>query len=184
VEYKQQLERSLRVAVPIVPVQIVRRGNAARLRAERFDWCAHIPRGVCYGVNVPMVDKNGFVYACCEPPLDLEIAPNPLMLGNLHQEPLTTILACARSNVYVQALRVLGPGYLAQLAIQQGFRHTFKAAYPRDSICEVCYDLLQDAGLVARVCAVLEQPKVRQQIAARQSLFHGDDGLSQSSLPL
>lgn len=170
-EYKQQLEQRVGVPIPIFPVQIVRQGNAQRLRSERFDLREYIPRGMCPGVSVPMIDKLGVVYACCEPPLGLEMAHNPLVLGDLRQESLSIILARAEANLYLQALRVWGPGYLAQRAIELGYGHKLRRRYPKDSICEVCYDLLQDEELVVTINKDLERPNLQQEIAARRRFF-------------
>jgi pyruvate-formate lyase-activating enzyme len=170
-DFRSQLERRLEIPIPIVPLQIVRQGNAERLGLERFDLTEYIPRGRCRGINVPMVDKNGVVHACCEPPLNAKVAHNPLKLGDLHHEPLSTILARVEQSPYIQALRVWGPGYIAQLAIKGGLKHRLSRAYPRDSICEVCYDLLKDEEVLAVVNKKLEQPQIQREIAVRRLLL-------------
>jgi len=98
-----------------------------------------------------MVDKGGTVYACCEPPLDSKSSHNPLILGNLYRDPLPAILARAEKSAFIQALRQRGPGYLAQVAIDRGMGNRLKGVYPRDSVCEVCHDMLRDEEVVATV---------------------------------
>ena len=173
-KFRFQLERLLEIPIPIVPVQIVRQGNARWLGQKRFDLSEQIPRGPCHGTNVPMVDKDGTVYACCEPPISAKVTYNPLILGNLHQEPLQTILARAENSAYIRALRTQGPGHLAQLAIDRGLGHKLKRLYPRDSICEVCHDLVQDKALLKVVEEELEPPQVQREVATYQCAARKD----------
>jgi len=125
------------------------------------------PRRVtCSAVNRPVVTPGGNVYACCGPSLSVAGPDNPLILGNLKRgATMRGIVEESEKNYLLQAIRALGPFWLARLTGEDRFLH-----YRYADHCDICRVVLSDQKAVAKLRERLATPRVQRLIAVAKGL--------------
>lgn len=124
----------------------------------------------CTAADVPIVFPDGRVIACMG---IVDLPPgHPLLLGNARGAPLAALLERAADNVFLQAMRVLGPGALAALGVAEGLPAAL--AIPRFGTCSLCYGMAADSELLDRVLALLETDRLRDVLAAASAPGSGE----------
>lgn len=127
--------------------------------------------GRCEGADVPLVFPDGRVIACMGMVGGLGPA-HPLLLGDAWRTPLEQLLESAERNVFLHAMRALGPYAFtggppdgAPLTIPRRFR-----AYGR---CALCYAMAAEPAICSEVRRRAEEPTFTRLVAeARASLLH------------
>lgn len=145
---------------------VVRTGRAIE-KVDEKELFKFDPRKVtCSAVNRPVVTPSGNVYACCGPSLSIRGPENPLILGNIQKgDTLRGIVETSENNYMVQAIRALGPFWLARLTGQGRFLH-----YNYSDHCDVCRIVLSDREAVAILKERLAMPEVQRLIAIARGL--------------
>jgi MoaA/NifB/PqqE/SkfB family radical SAM enzyme len=99
------------------------------------------PVSACSAGGSPIIMPDGRVLACVGPIINLP-GNHPLMLGNLREESLETILNRAQTNPILHAIRVWGPARLIRMADQAGLASYLPKIYYGNSVCNACYEML------------------------------------------
>lgn len=123
--------------------------------------------GCCESADVPLVFPDGRVIACMG--MVGGLGPDhPLLLGNTRRAPLARLLEDAERNLFVHALRSLGPEALVRglpgdvpVHVPSRFR-----AFGR---CALCYAMAADPGLCAALRRRVARPRVARWIAAARA---------------
>lgn len=105
------------------------------------------PKAACCMAHSPVIFPDGKVVACFGPIIGLS-KDHPLILGNLNDEPLATILDRAEKNYILHAIRVWGPYKLIEFILEAGLGEYLPQKYVTDSICCTCYELMNSPELV------------------------------------
>jgi MoaA/NifB/PqqE/SkfB family radical SAM enzyme len=131
------------------PVPLVRLGAARNLPDEQFHHLASPPKGRCRVALSPVVEPDGTVYACCGPSRYAH-QPSPLILGNVRDESLDTILSRGAADPLLKALWLIGPyGLLELLRNRLDTQHLISLRKSYTGICELCLDLTDSLTVVA-----------------------------------
>jgi hypothetical protein len=126
------------------------------------------PKGACPSAHTPVVFPDGRVSACIGPVIDLR-ARHPLLLGNLREESLESILDAAEMNAVLQIVRVWGPGKLYEMIEERGFGSRLPRQFVKGSICNLCYSIMSDDGLREALADLRRDSRLAQKTAyARQ----------------
>lgn len=124
----------------------------------------------CPMASSPVVFPGGTVNACIGPVLTLE-SSHPLNLGNIHQDPLSTILDRAEMNPILHIIRVWGPHRLVSLLEENGLGDLLPQEYLCDCSCDVCYKLFSDPRIVEALYHILQGEKMRHTIAYARTYY-------------
>lgn len=104
------------------------------------------PEAACTAAATPVIFPDGRVVACIGPVMSLR-GSHPLLLGNLRERPLADVFDAAEDDAVLHALRVWGPGRLAELVATCGPRHALPSSYLAHSPCDACYRLLAEPSI-------------------------------------
>ncbi len=143
-EYKQILAALETVTPPetIATAITFRAGRALEGIAElKYRMTPTPPVSACAAGGSPIIFPSGRVVACIGPVIDLP-TKHPLLLGNLRDSPLETILDGAERNSILHAIRVWGPRKLIALASEAGLGQYLPKEYVEGSMCQACYSLM------------------------------------------
>ncbi len=113
-----------------------------------------IPDKPCFMLNFPLILPDGRVMACCGASIGLGDS-HPLVLGNIRQSPLHTILDTAARDPLIVALRTYGPGKIARILKNLDLGKNLPETYIKDCLCDVCLRMLQD-DQISRVLSDLK----------------------------
>ena len=105
------------------------------------------PIAACSMAHSPVIFPDGRVVACFGPIIGLS-TDNPLILGNLKDEPLSSILDRAERNAILHAIRIWGPHKLVELIQKAGLGEYLPQKYVSDSTCCTCYELMSSRKLL------------------------------------
>jgi len=122
------------------------------------------PVSACVMAGSPVVFPNGRVAACIGPLLTLP-DEQPMILGNLKQESLASILDRAEVNPVLHAIRIWGPARLVEILKQKGYSDLLPSKYIKNNICDVCYQLFSQPLLVDAIQAWFAEIKQKQMVA-------------------
>lgn len=172
-----------RIPLGINPVEPV--GRAVFI--EGSNWRPQtrtLPRGRCSQINRPVILEDGIVLACCNTCVARDCLESPLNLGSIETSSIQSIHDRASKDYIVQAIRVLGPKYLAELLIEEGHAEVLKQSYPEGDICDLCASMMSKVSTVRLLTNALSSKEKRREIAiARavecdemQMLFQLQDG--------
>lgn len=130
------------------------------------------PISACTAGSSPIIFPDGKVIACIGSVIDLK-SDHPLVLGNLHDEPLADILDRAETNPILHTIRVWGPRRLIALARQAGLAEHLPDHYLKDSVCYACYHLMASPEIVAFLRDLAVDEAFQQKVAyARVFYLH------------
>jgi MoaA/NifB/PqqE/SkfB family radical SAM enzyme len=105
------------------------------------------PISACSAGSSPIIFPDGRIIACIGPVIDLA-SSHPLMLGNLRNESLQSILDRAQVNPILHAIRLWGPRKLIAMAEEAGLGQYLPQTYIEGSVCHACYGLMASEKLV------------------------------------
>ncbi len=165
-EERGELARELGDLVQIDRIRTVRTraaGRAARVLAASPEGHAGAGGDPCGGADFPIVFPDGRVIACMGIVNGLP-RPHPLLLGNVNETPLDALLEPADGNVFLQAMRALGPDAIVQ-ALQGVNSAPPPALNGAHGACALCYAMASDPGVLDGVLGMLAMKGVRKQIA-------------------
>jgi organic radical activating enzyme len=130
------------------------------------------PIGRCNQINRPTVLESGVVFACCNTCVSEQCGRSPLNLGNIKASSLEEIHLRTDTDYIIQAIRTLGPKFLAEILIVEGFEAELNGIYNEGDICSLCSDIMSNPKLVEVLIKVFQSDKVRRQVAiARAAEF-------------
>ncbi len=150
----------------------IRLGTATSLPDDHFSFVADVPPGACEIVRSPTIEPDGTVYACCGPARGAERS-SALVLGNTNSESLDTILHRGSRDPILEAISIIGPYGLLQLAKDDP---TLQSIMPRrdrySSMCEACLDLNDVPAIVEKLRARLTTEDARNLLVAAKLFRH------------
>jgi hypothetical protein len=136
------------------------------------EYVDHLPMGSCRLLAAPVVRYDGRVMACCNDNC-MHVDDHCLWLGDLNTESFVDIHRKADKSLLIQALRTIGPKGVIDLVVEEGWewmpRH-----YDKDSICDLCRDIISSPRLVSRFDACMEDNACRNEIAVGRFLKYGE----------
>jgi pyruvate-formate lyase-activating enzyme len=154
------------------PVQVFGRAeqDAVAPRTFRYDASA----AFCRSADVHAVQVDGHVTACCGS-TGSWARPHALDFGDIHDEPLSTILARADRSLVLHALRLWGPAALRDWGSEVGDAAGLALRPPRDdAMCEMCFDLLTDPAWARCIESAVSSPRIRNQVALARMVELGE----------
>ena len=118
----------------------------------------------CPLAGTPAILLDGTVIACCSVLLALK-NHHPLVLGNLREESMASILDRAERNSIVHALRLWGPKKLVALIEQSELKAELPKNYLKESFCDPCYKIMSNPKLVEWLEQYSKRPSFLQAVA-------------------
>jgi sulfatase maturation enzyme AslB (radical SAM superfamily) len=146
IEYKKTLDKlsriidedKIRISIAF-PV-----GRAQKLiNVLNYNTSSEPCAAACTMGSSPIIFPDGNIFACIGPLLTLK-NKHPLLLGNVHEEPLEVILDRAESNLLLHAIRIWGPGKLVKTLEKEGYSDILPDEYISDCVCDACYKLMSN----------------------------------------
>lgn len=132
--------------------------------------------GPCTGADFPVVFPDGRVIACMGVVNGLPLG-HPLLLGNVNQTPLQDLLRAAEDNVFVHAMRALGPtGILGGLRGKPAAR--LPPGYEAHGRCALCYAMAGRPDLLDKIRRCLAQDELLERTAYARLYFLGEEEMA------
>jgi len=122
----------------------------------------------CAVANVPIVQPDGSVYACCGPTFD---GQNPLLLGNLGRRSLPEVLDASETNVILHFLRLWGPFRLWKLLCSEYSDSLKSLKLDTTSMCSLCSGLMTNHVTKMLLVKKAQDPSLTRQTAVQRLLL-------------
>lgn len=135
-----------------------------------------LPDAPCMAPAAPSVCPDGRVMACCGDTVSDPDAWSALTLGQLARDGYGAMLDRADDSLLIQALRVYGPKYLAQIAEGAGALKNVRA--DRNNICDICRTAVTDPKALEVIMEHLQRPDSRDDIMVHRTLMYGEGATS------
>jgi hypothetical protein len=135
--------------------------------------------GGCDLASSPLVFPNGKVIGCTGAFVALP-PTHPMLLGDLRQESLETILDRAESNPYVHAMRLWGPYGLSVILKEHGFGNLLPMEYIKDCPCDACFKLFTNRRLVNALDTIMRNDEMLKLIAYGRATYLDEPAMAQS----
>jgi organic radical activating enzyme len=135
-------------------------------------------RGGCVLASSPLVFPNGKVIGCTGAFVALP-PTHPMLLGDLRQESLETILDRSESNPYVHAARLWGPYGLSVILREHGFGNLLPREYIKDCPCDACFKLFTDRRLVKALDAIMWDDEMLKLVACGRAAYLDEPAMAQ-----
>lgn len=146
-------------------------GRAEKMLSSfQYETVATPPRARCTMGSSPVIFPDGKVAACIGPILTLK-NENPLILGNLFDDSLETILNRAQTNLVLHAIRTWGPWKLAEMIEKKGGADLLPDRYIGDCVCDTCYRLMSNDRIVALLEEISGEMVFKEQVAYGRAYF-------------
>lgn len=160
-------------------------GRAQNLRGHLNFAMESLPAGGgCDLASSPLVFPNGKVIGCTGAFVALP-PTHPMVLGDLRQESLETILDRSESNPYVHAMRLWGPYGLFVILKEHGFGNLLPREYIKDSPCDACLKLFTDRRLIKALDDIMCDDEMLKLIACGRAAYLDEPAMAQRlGLPL
>jgi len=140
-------------------------GRAANLvDKENFSLDREPTNSACYMANFPVIFPDGSVIACIGPPIVVK-DHNPLLLGNLNEEPLLQILERAQNNPALQAIRTFGPKILVDLLKDHGYGDLIPEYFIKECPCDVCFKIFSDSRIAKVLTELIQSADFIEKVA-------------------
>jgi organic radical activating enzyme len=154
-------------------------GRAQNLKGHRNFAKESLPAGGgCDLASSPLVFPNGKVIGCTGAFVALP-PTHSMLLGDLRQESLETILDRSESNPYVHAMRLWGPFGLSVILKEHGFGNLLPREYIKDCPCDACFKLFTDRRLVKALDAIMCDDEMLKLIACGRAAYLDEPALAQ-----
>jgi hypothetical protein len=150
---------------------------------EKLDTAKYIksdqpPISACSFANSPMIFPDGKVLACIGPIIDISTA-HPLVLGHLRGNSLKDVLDQAELNPILHTLRVWGPRKIVELIAASDLKNILPKEYIADSICQVCYTLLNIPAIAEHLQALAQDEAYAQKVAYARVFYLNESQMAQ-----
>jgi hypothetical protein len=174
VENEEDRERSVSELSPLVePERIACALTLPAGRAASLDLRTRPPTvGRCLGADYPIVFPDGRVIGCMGIVNGLPRL-HPLLLGDARETPLQRLLRASERNVFVHAMRALGPAAFTDGA--GGPAVQIPAEYARYGLCALCYATAGEPALLDQVRARLADPSFADKTAWARLYFLAEE---------
>jgi organic radical activating enzyme len=126
--------------------------------------------GGCDLASSPLVFPNGKVIGCTGAFVALP-PTHPMLLGDLRQESLETILDRSESNPYVHAMRLWGPYGFYFILKEHGFGNLLPKEYIKDCPCDACFKLFTNRRIVKALDAIMWDDEMLKLIACGRAAY-------------
>lgn len=136
------------------------------------------PVSCCISSSGPVIFPDGKVIGCIGPLITLK-SNHPLILGNLNDDPLITILNNAESNSILHALRIYGPQKLISMAIEAGLQDSLPESYIEGSICSACYSMMSNPTIVNYLSEIARDPAFIRLISYARLQYLGETRMAE-----
>jgi MoaA/NifB/PqqE/SkfB family radical SAM enzyme len=154
-------------------------GRAQNLKEHRNFAMESLPAGGgCELASSPLVFPNGKVIGCTGAFVALP-PTHPMVLGDLRQESLETILDRSESNPYVHAMRLWGPYGLSAILKEHGFGNLLPTEYIKDCPCDTCFKLFTDRRLVKALDTIMCDDEMLKLIACGRAVYLDEPAMAQ-----
>jgi hypothetical protein len=141
-------------------------------------------QGGCDLASSPLVFTSGKVIGCTGAFVALP-PTHPMVLGDLRQDSLETILNRAEDNPYVHALRLWGPNGFAKILQEHGFGHLLPREYIKDCQCDACFKLFTDRRIVKALDVIMWDTEMLKLIACGRAAYFDEPMMAQHlNLPI
>lgn len=151
------------------------KGRAEKLANRSFyamEKC--LPLIPCISCSAPVITPAGRVLACCGVMQAIEESINPLVLGNLYDKSLSSILDEAELNPILHIIRIWGPGRLVSMAKDVGLGEYLPESYISGSICDICSILMSREKIIDFLYQLALNPTIRNLVSNARSLYLGE----------
>ena len=154
-------------------------GRAQNLKGRLNFAMESLPAGGgCDLASSPLVFPNGKVIGCTGAFVALPLT-HPMVLGDLRQESLETILDRSESNPYVHAMRLWGPyGFFAILK-EHGFGNLLPKEYIKDCPCDACFKLFTNRRIFKALDAIMCDDEMLKLIACGRAAYLDEPAMAQ-----
>ncbi len=182
IEYKKTLtklskiidEDKIRISIAF-PV-----GRAEKLlKDSNYDTSSEPCVSACTMGSSPIIFPDGNVFACIGPVLTLK-NKHPLLLGNVYEEPLETILDRAESNLLLHAIRIWGPRKLVAALKKEGYSNLLPDEYIEDCVCDACYKLMSNDRILDCLINISEDTDFIEKVAYGRVYFLNESRMAKT----
>ena len=142
-----------------------------RARNFNYEMTGQPPAGACQMACSPVVFPDGTVMGCIGPLVNLKTS-HPLLLGNLFQDSLATLLDRAEHNTALHCIRVWGPHKLLAAIARHWPDAPLPGRFIHDCNCDVCYRLFKDEKLLAMIEEIQEKDEELRDLVAYGRLYY------------
>ena len=154
-------------------------GRAQNLKGHLNFTMESLPAGGgCDLASSPLVFPNGKVIGCSGAFVALP-PTHPMLLGDLRQESLETILDRSESNPYVHAMRLWGPYGLSAILKEHGFGNLLPKEYIKDCPCDACFKIFTDRRLVKALDTIMSDDEMLKLIACGRAAYLDEPDMAQ-----
>lgn len=161
-------QKLVNINVRYQKINVVRLGNAASLPEEHFQFVDMPRAGGCGTIFQPVIEPDGFVYACCGPSRSSKRS-SPLVLGNTFEEDLDSILHRAVNDPVLEAIGTIGPyGLYSLMKNDPSMRDILPVREKYSGVCELCLDM----GNVPELIQMLRERMNEHDIKVMLSAAH------------
>jgi hypothetical protein len=129
--------------------------------------------GGCALAGSPLIFHNGVVIGCTGAFVALP-PTHPLVLGDLRQEKLATILDRAQLNPLVHTLRLWGPYGLYTMLKERGYGELLPGEFIKDCPCDACYKLFTNPKIITAIEKIMQEKEMLQMIAYGRASYLGE----------
>ena len=134
--------------------------------------------GGCNLAGTPLVFPDGKVIGCTGAFVALP-PTHPMVLGDLRQESLETILDRSEGNPYLQAMRLWGPYGFSVILKEHGYGGLLPGQYIRDCPCDACFKIFTDRRLVKGLDKIMRDEEMVKLIAYGRALYLDEPVMAQ-----
>jgi len=118
-------------------------GRAKKSCKKRFQYTKEPPLMPCFS-NAPVIRENGFVGPCCGAIISLN-GQHPMVLGNVLDDDLPSILSRTKSNWLFNYIRLWGLHDFIEIIKESELRNKLSERYLEgDDVCTTCCELFAD----------------------------------------
>ncbi|WP_288995206.1 radical SAM protein [uncultured Gemmobacter sp.] len=150
------------ILVQVCPIS--RLGRAESLSDDVFEWGESLDAAPCRNVKSASMRIGNKVTSCCGPGKFMNDT-NPLVLGDVSQEPLREILNRSWGNPVRMATYVYGPGGIARLMRAEHPNEAFVKSTSSDP-CNVCLSMTNNRRIVELMNDYFSREDVYQKMLA------------------
>jgi MoaA/NifB/PqqE/SkfB family radical SAM enzyme len=158
------------VSLSVSPVELGGRADTL-VEAQWRTLKAELPEGRCRLLNRPVILEDGTVHACCNTTVAKRCRDSPLNLGNVRNEPLSSILQRSQGDAVLHAIRIYGPKFLAERFASAA---SLSGTYREGDICSLCADMMANESVVDQLVRGSEDNGFRATVRAGRALLLGE----------
>ena len=130
--------------------------------------------GACDINNYPVIFPDGNILSCLGP-VSMLNSSNPLILGNILQTPIDTVLDNAEKNLALHAIRIWGPTMLLSLLRKNGYETMIPSEKIDETVCDLCYSIMSQNKIIESFEKISKDRDFIEQIAFGRNFFLQED---------